>query len=73
MLKICCKAHPRYRAIRKPASSCKTCHVLYILRWQNSAECGQHLGGLEPYQFVVSGDRELLEALGDLVVAPAHS
>lgn len=70
-LPIHCQKHPRYRALRKPKTRCKTCHLMYVIRYQNSGRADRYLGGLDPYQFIVSGYDELHEACSELKVAQA--
>ncbi len=67
-LKIRCRNHPRYKAKRKPKTRCRTCHLLYVLRWQNSKEGQGRLGGLNPYQFIVSGYEQLEDACSEFEV-----
>ena len=67
-LSVHCQKHPRYRAARKPVTKCLTCHLLYIIRWQHSKEVTDHLGGVDPFQFVFSGYEQLKEACEGLEV-----
>lgn len=68
VLAIHCQKHPKYRATRKPKTKCVTCHLLYILCWQHSEEGPGRLGGLNSYQFSISGYQELEDALMGLEV-----
>ena len=65
-LPVYCGEHPRYRATRKSRTKCPTCHLLYIVRWLHSKEGPERLGGLNPYQFIVSGYTELEDACSGL-------
>lgn len=63
-LNIFCKKHPNYRGLRR--SKCQSCQLIRILRWQHTRVAGDHLGGLNPYQFL----NDPVEACEEIVVEP---
>ena len=69
VLTIACNKHLRYMAMRKPKTKCVTCHLIYILRWYHSKEGPDRLGGLNPYQFIVSGYQQLEDTLMGLKIS----
>lgn len=55
-MSVICINHPKYKGKnRKRSKYCAACHLLYILRWQNTNKAEQKLGGLNPYQFIECG------------------
>lgn len=53
ILSVRCHTHPRYAAEHKPRTKCKSCWLLYVLRWQYGKDPDKKLGSLNPYQYLI--------------------
>ena len=56
-----CHKHPRYTAERKPGQNCRSCWLLYVLRYQFSKKAEEKLGALNPYAYLIESDGDHLE------------
>lgn len=62
-LQVYCSKHPRFRAKRKSGTDCKSCILLYILRYQHESEADARLGSTNVYQFLDGDIEDVASAL----------